>query len=93
MKATVSLDGLWLFLQSLSLDNSNKQWLADKLLADIRQDKALEKDEEDDKRFASLAGCWADCPEMENVETVIRESRTHGTTRHILTPDGESFLD
>lgn len=92
MKAIVSLDGIWSFLQSLSLDNNNKQWLADKLLADIHKDKAA-KEEQDDIRFQNLAGCWADCPEMENIETMIRESRTNGATRHILSLDGEGCLD
>lgn len=93
MKATITLDGIWAFLQSLSLDNNNKRWLADKLLADIRQEKAVAKEEQDDMRFRNLAGCWADNPEMENVEVAIREARTNGTTRHILSLDGEGYLD
>ena len=32
MKATVSLDSLWTYLQSLSLSDSNKEWLAEKLI-------------------------------------------------------------
>ena len=33
MKASVSLEGIWILLQSLSRDN--KKWLADKLYEDI----------------------------------------------------------
>ena len=32
MKATVTLDNLWAYLQSLSLSDSNKEWLAEKLI-------------------------------------------------------------
>lgn len=33
METTISLDGLWRYLQSLSLSDSNKEWLAEKLIA------------------------------------------------------------
>lgn len=32
MNTTVSLDSLWAFLQSLTLTDSNKEWLAEKLI-------------------------------------------------------------
>ena len=32
MDATVSLESLWTFLQSLSLSDSKKEWLAEKLI-------------------------------------------------------------
>ncbi|MDM8307348.1 surface protein [Phocaeicola salanitronis] len=32
MKATISLEGIWQFLQSLNLSNRSKEWLADKLI-------------------------------------------------------------
>jgi len=38
MKATVSLDGIWGFLQSLSLSNSNKRWLAERLIESRQMD-------------------------------------------------------
>ena len=88
MKATISLEGLWSFLQSLSLDNNNKQWLADKLQEDIRKTDQKTIEENDDKLFNSLAGCWGNCPEMDDVEDVIKKSRTNGVTRNIV-----SFTD
>ena len=39
MKATISLDGIWNFLQSLSLSASNKEWLGEKLLEEARKEK------------------------------------------------------
>lgn len=32
MKTTISLEGIWQFLQSLNLSNRSKEWLADKLI-------------------------------------------------------------
>ena len=32
MKATISLEDIWQFLQSLNLSNRSKEWLADKLI-------------------------------------------------------------
>lgn len=93
MKATITLDGIWTFLQSLSLNNDNKRWLADKLLTDITPDKVNTQEELDDIRFRSLSGCWADSSEMDNVELLIRQSRTQGVTRHILSLDGEGYQD
>ena len=88
MKATITLESLWNFLQSLSLDSNNKQWLSDKLQEDIKKDKEMALEEQNDKLFNSLAGCWANCPEMDGVENLIKESRSSGVTRHIV-----SFTD
>lgn len=93
MKATITLDGIWTFLQSLSLNNDNKRWLADKLLTDITSDKVNTQEELDDIRFRSLSGCWADSFEMDNVESLISQSRTQGVTRHILSLDDEGGQD
>lgn len=38
MKATISMESLWLIIQSLSL--KNKEWLSSKLINDIREEKA-----------------------------------------------------
>ena len=32
MKATISLEGIWQFLESLNLSDRSKEWLADKLI-------------------------------------------------------------
>ncbi len=42
MKANISLEGLFDFLQSLSLSSSNKEWLAQKLLEDAHKPAAEE---------------------------------------------------
>lgn len=40
MKGTISLDSLWLAIQSLSLNN--QKWLSDKLLENIREKEEME---------------------------------------------------
>ena len=39
MKATISLEGIWQFLESLNLSNRSKEWLADKLLEGTRKEE------------------------------------------------------
>ena len=41
---TISLNNLWVYLQSLNLTASNKRWLADKLMESIREEKARRKE-------------------------------------------------
>ncbi|MBQ7869049.1 MAG: hypothetical protein IJ355_01760 [Prevotella sp.] len=46
-KATVSLDGIWAFLDSLSLSARDRRWLADKLVATGKpDDTAMAEDDE-----------------------------------------------
>ena len=40
MNATISLDGLLSFIRSLALSPRNKEWLAEKLIEDARQEQA-----------------------------------------------------
>lgn len=44
MNATISMDGLWSAIQSLSI--KNKKWLADKLLCDIKAAETSKSKEE-----------------------------------------------
>ena len=39
MNATISLDGLLAFIRSLSLSPRNKEWLAEKLIEDARNEQ------------------------------------------------------
>jgi len=42
MKVSASMESLWQYIQSLSLSNRNREWLADKLLEGTGQKKAEE---------------------------------------------------
>lgn len=88
MKVTMSLEGLWNFLQSLSLSTKNKKWLAEKLQEAVRQEE-LEKseDQKEDDKFYHLAGIWQDDIESDKIEEAIRHGRLNGKTRHIVSFD------
>lgn len=38
MNASISMNSIWTFLSSMSLSAKNKQWLGEKLLADVRRE-------------------------------------------------------
>lgn len=80
MKATISLDGIWNFLQSLSLSASNKEWLGEKLLEEARKEK-IEKKESYEDFIWSMCGAWNDDPRTtEEIIEDIRNSRQFGVT-------------
>ena len=65
---TFALDNLWNYLQSLSLSQSDREWLANKLILPV--DNAVEENNslsaEDRKaRFLSMAGAWFETEEGE----------------------------
>ena len=68
MKAIVSLDGIWGFLQSLSLSTSNKVWLADKLIESSQEDQiALKKSLQEKYIRESMGRAWEEVKEAEHV--------------------------
>lgn len=65
MKATISMEGIWQFLQSLELSDRSKTWLADKLLESTH---VSQKEETEDDEYISkeeiLAGIDAGLKDM-----------------------------
>ena len=67
MKVSASMESLWQYIQSLSLSERNREWLADKLLEGTRK-----KGEEETERIGKeeiLAGIDAVLKEMKNGQT------------------------
>lgn len=71
--AAVSLNSLWTFIQSLSLNASNEQWLADKLHESAMTKQKAEKSHED-ILLDKLCGAW-DNPDGDLIEKAIQEGR------------------
>lgn len=71
--AAVSLNSLWTFIQSLSLNASNEQWLADKLHESAMVKQKAEKSHED-ILLDKLCGAW-DNPDGDLIEKAIQEGR------------------
>lgn len=82
MEATISLNGILAFIQSLSLSANNQRWLGEKLIetAGVKTDK-----ESYDAFINRICGAWND-DERSTADIVkdIRESRQFESTRHIL---------
>ena len=77
MNTTISLDAVWQFLSSLSLDNSSKEWLAERLIES--------KMPSDDEWIDKMAGSFADDPRSaDEIYKEIRQSRKSGITRQLL---------
>ena len=56
---TFALNNLWTYLQGLSLSQSDREWLANKLIMPKETTSELTA-EERKARFLRLAGSWAD---------------------------------
>ena len=74
MEATVSLDGILTFINSLSLSSRNKRWLGEKLIESSEETCASDSNitsEMIKKHF----GVWADDSAPEEIIRNIAESR------------------
>ena len=56
---TFALNNLWAYLQGLSLSQSDREWLANKLIMPKETAPVLTA-EEKKKRFLSMAGIWSE---------------------------------
>lgn len=78
-KATVSLEGLWTFIQSMSLTSSNKRWLAEKLQQSAEaEEPACGIAAEEYVPYASKAEIMAGMEEAFKVAKLAREGKVTG---------------
>lgn len=82
--STLALNKLLDYILSLSLSNSNKDWLAEKIIMS-KTDSVGETEKE--ARLYSMFGAWSDDKEMDAFEKAIKEGRTSGVTRNIISFD------
>ena len=61
---TVALNNLWTYLQGLSLTQSDRKWLADKLIMPTQKAASSTKDE-DLSKFLEMEGIWSESEEGE----------------------------
>lgn len=74
MKVSASMESLWQYIQSLSLSERNREWLADKLLEGTRK-----KGEEETERIGKeeiLAGIDAGLKEMVERKRTGKKAKT-----------------
>ncbi len=83
--ATVSLNSLWNFIQSMSLSASNEQWLADRLHESATTKENIEKNKKLDT-LNKLCGAW-DNTDGDLIEKAICEGRKADYTREFVSFD------
>jgi len=68
---TFALNNLWAYLQGLSLSQSDREWLANKLI--MPKETATELTAEERKaRFLRLAGCWSETSDGEEYYQMMK---------------------
>ena len=78
MKASISLNGVLSFINSLSLSAGNKQWLGERLIEEARKDLAASPDYTEamlDRHF----GAWKDKRSAEEIISDLKENRHNRT--------------
>lgn len=82
--STLALNKLLEYILSLSLTNSNKDWLADKIIESKTNESTVSERE---AKLYSLFGAWSDDKEMDSFEEAIRDGRVSGKTRNVISFD------
>jgi len=82
--SSLALNKLLEYILSLSLTNSNKDWLAEKI---IESKTHSPEETEREKRLYSMFGAWKGDSSMDNVEEILKDARVSGKTRHIVSFD------
>jgi hypothetical protein len=71
LMTTFALNNLWAYLQGLSLSQSDREWLANKLI--MPKDKEPELSAEERKaRFLRLAGIWSETEDGEEYYQMLK---------------------
>lgn len=85
MEATISLNGILAFIQSLSLSANNQRWLGEKLIESAKTKTEKAEKESYEAFINRMCGAWNDDERStEDIVKDIRESRQFDTTRHIM---------
>ena len=68
---TVALNNLWTYLQGLSLSQSDREWLVDKLIMPKETTPELSTEEQKAK-FLEMAGIWSESEEGEEYYQMMK---------------------
>jgi hypothetical protein len=68
---TFALNNLWTYLQGLSLSQSDREWLADKLIMPKETTSELSAEERKAK-FLEMAGIWSESEEGEEYYQMMK---------------------
>ena len=83
---TFALNNLWSYLQGLTLSQSDREWLADKLVMPSSAQKETLTAEERKARFLRLAGKWSETAEGEEYyQMMVHRNDVQPANREITT--------
>ena len=68
---TFALNNLWTYLQGLSLSQSDREWLANKLIMPAQNKEVTSKDESLEK-FLEMEGIWSEDAEGEEYYQMMK---------------------
>ena len=68
---TFALNNLWAYLQGLSLSQSDREWLANKLIMPAQKKETTSKDESLEN-FLEMEGIWSEDPEGEEYYQMMK---------------------
>jgi hypothetical protein len=71
---TFALNNLWTYLQGLSLSQSDRQWLADRLVMPKEKAEATDTAKKDEAmaRFLEMEGIWSESEEGEEYYQMMK---------------------
>lgn len=83
---TFALNNLWTYLQGLSLSQSDREWLANKLIMPKEKENELSA-EERKTRFIRLAGIWSESEEGEEYYQMMKHRNDDRPANRIVDID------
>ena len=83
---TFALNNLWTYLQGLSLSQSDREWLANKLIMPKEKENGLSA-EERKTRFLRLAGIWSESEEGEEYYQMMKHRNDDRPANRIVDID------
>ncbi len=85
---TFALNNLWSYLQGLTLSQSDREWLADKLVMPSSGQVETLTAEERKARFLRLAGSWSETEEGEEYyQMMVHRNDVRPVNREVTTLD------
>ena len=88
---TFALNNLWTYLQGLALSQSDREWLANKLI--MPKEKTTELSAEERKaRFLRLPGCWSEDAEGEEYYQMMKHRNDSRPANRVVNLDVFSSL-
>lgn len=83
---TFALNNLWAYLQGLSLSQSDREWLARKLIMPKEEKDELSA-EERKARFLRLAGIWSESEEGEEYYQMMKHRNDDRPSNRVINFD------